>query len=301
MISWLFGSSIIYDLVIIAVVALGVYICFKVPEARKIIMSVFVICFVAFSGYLGFQLNAYYNLQGGVYGYLQKIFNKEENFEQTEYGYSYKLNNIKLTTQDGNTYSATIELADKVNLEENKNYSLFVNDVQCYGTEMTTSYIAGGYTYQFLNNDREEVLVDTLYINIALNDFNTIIKISTNGGQTAVDYWYSYYSKKELLLEIKESQYLDQGKLQESPGNQDIKQECVITFMARGKVYCTQVVAKGSTLTLPIDPPSYFDGDFRRFLYWKDNKNKKYYGGETIENDLILTAEYSSSWDVELK
>ena len=202
MLSILFNSSFWYAVLLTIAVVLVIVACIKFPNARVYVASIFMILLVGSSIYCSIQLNYYYSSEGGIYGYITGS-NKNNKAVLVD-GFKYQLDNLVLVKEAKETYSATVSLDGEIEFDANKEYTLYVNDVQTLDGVFTETYAATDYTYSFYDKEMNLLCKDTLYFRIWFYDYYTTLEIYTNGGQTAVNYWNKYLSRNMLVIEVKE-------------------------------------------------------------------------------------------------
>ena len=290
MISWLFNTFIGYDVALIVLIGFLIYLCFKVPNARKYVFGFCSLILIGFSIYCGVQVNSYYSSEGGIIGKLMDSIesNKVEEVDNLK----YKVRNIQLTQEKENTYSATITLDNKVKLEDDKNYSIFINDVECYNSLVESNYISADFRYIFQDSKQTVLLDDTLNINFAFYDFSSVLKISTDGGETAVKYWYDFYQKNEFIIEIRETNFKLNKELEEK--NYNMNDYFIVNYYVDDELLLPQVYNKNSLLTFPGEP--FKDGYI--FTEWQDEYGEVFHEGQLVTSNLNLYAQFEKYYIV---
>ena len=191
-----------YTLAIIAVLAIIIVYSLKYWKqgGKFAILSIFIIGISALTIYSGININYYYSAEGGIHGVLSGIF--ETNKVEVVDDLNFKLTNIELTQKDENTYSASM-LSDKViSISTKDNLGIFVNNVPCTAADIHEDYILANYTYTFYDNNKSEILTDTLLINIAMYNNSTYLEISTKGSSDAIELWTSYFNKNSFVITV---------------------------------------------------------------------------------------------------
>jgi len=254
MTGWIFGSAMGVLLVVGAIL-----LCIFVPEARKFVLSFVAIIFVGLSTYCGIQLNFYYSAEGGIYGYINGLLGV--NISTKIEDMKFSLNNIVLTQDDGDEFSALIYPDEVISLENDKDYTIFVNNVPLIPVDASNNFIIADYTYTFYNDDMTIALVDSLRFNLSFDDYLTTFKITTFGGQTAVNYWNSYFAKNKLEIEIKESLYdfNKKSEIIEIPAQETV----TLTYYVNDEEFSKIIYPLGTEVKVFLTPTiegKFFDG-----------------------------------------
>ena len=260
---------------------------------KFIIVGLFVIINVIISAYSLIQINYYYNTSGGIHGAITGIFKTNEIEVVDEL--SFKLKNIELTAKDENTYSATIIQDMVLDLNNNTEYSVFVNGQVCETIDSGTGYIMARYGYVFLGNNKEELCRDILTINIAFYENSTGITVLTNGGAEAHKYWNYYFNKNDFVVEIKPATYIKDKDItfgEGLVGGETTEEFCLATFVSKGETIHTEYVLLGNKYTKDIVVPEVPGCEF---LGWSlDGKNIVDVTDYTFTHDMTFVALFGS-------
>lgn len=207
MLSLLFDSKFWYGAMLVCAIVAVIYLCFKYPGSRVYVASFVVIVLLGLTAYCGIQLNYYYSAEGGIYGKLSGIItnNTVEKLEETK----FSLNNIVLTEDESGEFSAIILSDEKLDLKTTTGKYMFVNGVPCSTSDTLTNGIFATYHYSFKDSATKEIINDTLLISFSYFENGYRLKLSTEGGQVAVDYWNTYFSRNNFVITIEDFSYLN--------------------------------------------------------------------------------------------
>ena len=274
MFTLLFDSGFWYDLMFISVAIVLIYLCFKYKSAKWILLAVTGIALIGFTAFCGIELNSYYSADGGIFGYISGIVETNKVTTTITDNVEFSFTNVVLTQEtNSETYSAKIYLNDIIELDESKSYTVFVNKEPSSNVVFsagTTSYVRSQYSYSFLDDNLNSLCNDILTFNFAFFDKGTEIKISTQGGQAASDYWRKYFTRNNFIVEIKSTNYTAEDDLSFTDG--DISNYCTLTYWVDGSEYMTQVFDINQKVTL-------IDGPYRAgytFSHWQDTEGNIY-------------------------
>lgn len=286
MTNWIFGGVAGLIFIIIAIlIAVAVYI----PSARQLIIKLIagfvVVVFMGGSVYCGIHIDKYLNAEGGIFGYISGLV--EINTTTKLEDMKFSLNNIVLTQEDGDKYSAIIYPSEVITLENDKNYTIYVNDIPLIPIESSEDFIIADYSYKFFNEDMTVALEDNLRFNLSFDDYITTFKITTLGGQTAVNYWNNYFTKNRLTIEIKAFNYNLNDDMNIVEG--DLSNFYYVNYIVDSEEYLTQVYQNGNDINL-INAP---EKDGYVFVAWKDNEGNVIEEGYKVKSELNLYAEYT--------
>ena len=290
MLALLFDSGFWYDLIFIVLIAFVIFLCFKYPNSRVYVFSFLGIIFVGLTAYCGIQLNYYYTAEGGVWGYITGLI--RNNTVTTTIGDTaqFSLQNIVLTQDPGGTYSATIYSDDKIQLEADKTYGVYVNNEPCTQVDSSTNYIRAEYHYAFLDNDLEVITDDTLQFNFAFYTNGSTFILTTHGGQDAVNYWNNYFSRNNLTVEVKPINYQKDDELTINGQYDDY---VTLNYYVDNELTSSYIYPTGANVTTFATAP---DSEEKIFGYWTDEDGTKV-ESLTIIEDTNLYAHFYSSVD----
>lgn len=294
MLSLLFDSGFWYDLVFIALIGFIIFLCFKYPNSRVYVFSFLGIIFVGITAYCGIQLNYYYTAEGGVWGYITGLIegNKVTTTVESDTA-SFSLENIVLTKNADGTYSAVIYSNDKIRLETGKSYGVYVNNEPCTQIDYSTNYVRAEYHYAFLDNNLEILCQDTLQFNFAFYTNGSTFTLTTYGGQEAVNYWNTYFSRNNLIVEVKPISYVKDDELSV---NGQIDDYVTLNYYVDEEVVYSYVYTIGSQVT-EFPPTAEKDGLI--FAYWQDINGNEVEPFK-ITTDTNLYAYFYPAGEVEL-
>ena len=276
MLELLFDSTFWYGLLLAGIVIAIVWICGKYPSARVFVLTgVVIVVSVVLLGtsiYCGVNLNAYYNEKGGIFGAITGIF--DTNTSEVVDEIDIKINNIELTQQDGDTYSARIMIDKVLDLDDGTHYGIYVNDNFVENID-NPNYVRAEYTYTFQNNSLTELLTDTLILDFAFDNTSTTLIVTTNGGVNAVSYWNSYFNKNNFIVSIEESSYNPGNDLTYADG--EVGEYYKVEYYADGSYLYSKLYSANSTMTETCQVPG------KVFIGWSLIE-----GGEIISSDFKI-------------
>lgn len=250
MLELLFDSTFWYGLLLAGIVIAIVWICGKYPSARVFVLTgVVIVVSVVLLGtsiYCGVNLNAYYNEKGGIFGAITGIF--DTNTSEVVDEIDIKINNIELTQQNGDTYSAKIMIDKVLDLDDGTQYGIYVNDNFVDNID-NPNYVRAEYTYTFQNNSLTELLTDTLILDFAFDNTSTTLIVTTNGGVNAVSYWNSYFNKNNFIVSIEESSYNPGNDLTYTDG--EVGEYYKVDYYFEDSLLYSQLYTAGSNIDLP--------------------------------------------------
>lgn len=244
-----FDTSFWLSLILIVGGILVLIACIRYKNGKYVLKGlayVALFIFLVITAYCGIQLSYYYSASGGVWGEINNYFNPN----QVQYvdKYTFELENLVLKQEKDDTYSATITANVALKLDTNKTVDIYVNDIPCSKVDYSVDYAITDYTYNFYDDNKDLVLSDKLGIRFAFYENSITLKITTHGGQTAVDYWNSYLAKNSFNIKFVESEKTSDNVdivVDETNGYKTIK------FYAGDEVVLMQSLKAGSILTVP--------------------------------------------------
>lgn len=203
MLSLLFNSSFWIGFGVVAVICIIIWICAKYPSAKVFVLSLFgsafAVALIAVTVWCGINLGYYYTARGGIFGALSGI---DQTNTVTITDAEFNFENIELTRVEGDRYSATVNSNGTFKLDNDAEYIILVNGYPCSDVEMFDTYITASYTYEFLSDELQPILTDTLNIAFVFDNNYTYATITTNGGANAVEYWNSYFSRNNFVVKL---------------------------------------------------------------------------------------------------
>ena len=243
----LFNPTFWYVALAVVAIVVIIWACIKFPQGKIFVGTILGIAILCFTFYAGIELNFYYSASGGIYGVITGIF--DTNTVEVD-DVTFKIQNLELTQNSDDLYTAQIMTDDVISLEKGKVYSLYVNDVPTKTLNFSSNYIQARYSYSFYDNKQQLLENDSLFINFAFYTNSTFIEIYTEGGSQAVKYWNYWFNKNTFVITIEETGYVQDGKIVSSEITND--SENVVAYFIGDELYEYQVVATGSKLN-PIE------------------------------------------------
>ncbi len=288
MFSLLFDSGFWYDLIFIVLIGFIIFLCFKYPNSRVYVFSFLGIVFVGFTAYCGIQLNFYYSAEGGVWGYINGLIDNNTATTEVTDTIKYSLENIVLTQNPDGSFSATIYSDDKFELKQDTSYGVYVNDEPCTQVDFSSNFVRAEYRYAFLDNDLEVLMDDTLQFNIAFYENSSSFTLTTHGGQEAVDYWNKYFSRNNLVVEVKPTDYTKDNQL---TINGSYDEYVTLNYYVDDEIKYTNIYLPGYHVTsMPIPA----DSENKLFAYWANKEGEKV-DELTITQDTDLYAVFTET------
>ena len=251
MLSLLFDTQFWYDVLLVICIIGLIILCVKVKGARVFVFSLLGIGLIGITGYCGVELNNYYNAEGGIYGYISGLILPDQKVENDD-KFSLTLNNLVLQQELNDRYSTMIYLDDSIKLDETANYGLFVNEIYCPAT-ISSDFVLGSYSYTFMDAKLDELLSDTLHFQFAFYEKGAELKLYTDGGQTAVDYWNKYFSRNTMVVSVEQTDIVIDSSIEEGSG--DVSDFKVVNYYYEDELVFKQVYKVGSTITPPVRVP----------------------------------------------
>lgn len=251
MLSLLFDTQFWYDVLLIVCIVGLIILCVKVKGARVFVFSLLGIGLIGITGYCGVELNKYYNAEGGIYGYISGLIVPEPEFD-TDNKFSMTLNNLVLKQEINDKYSTTIYLDKSIKFDKNQNYALLVNGNYC-SAKISSDFVLSSYTYTFLDSDLNELMSDTLNFEFAFYDKGGELKLYTEGGQKAVDYWNKYFSRNTMVISVEQTDIVIDNSIEESSG--DVSDFRIVNYYYEDELVLKQAYKVGSIITPPVRVP----------------------------------------------
>lgn len=204
MLDVLLDKSFWMGIIFIVIVCLVLFLLKKYPILRTASYIFLCICYVGLTAYCVCNLNTYYNAHGGIYGKITSLFSPTVSVEENV----ITVENLELVQYlDTDTYSCKIITEKTLTIDDEKEYVVYVNDIPCANTLITSDYISCDYSYQFFDEYGNLLCEDTLYIRLALNKNNSYYYIYTLNGTIASKYWSYYINNNGLIISINENSY----------------------------------------------------------------------------------------------
>lgn len=251
MLSLLFDTQFWYDVLLIVCIVGLIILCVKVKGARVFVFSLLGIGLIGITGYCGVELNKYYNAEGGIYGYISGLIVPEPEFD-TDNKFSMTLNNLVLQQETNDKYSTTIYLDKSIKFDKNQNYALLVNGNYC-SAKISSDFVLSSYTYTFLDSDLNELMSDTLNFEFAFYEKGGELKLYTEGGQKAVDYWNKYFSRNTMVISVEQTDIVIDNSIEESSG--DVSDFRIVNYYYEDELVLKQAYKVGSIITPPTSVP----------------------------------------------
>lgn len=260
-------------LLVAVVVILGY--CIRYPGGRWFIGVALSIAFIGLTSYCGIQLNYYYTESGGIYGQIVSMYNPNQVYITNNVEYVFE--NIVMTKESDTKYSAKI-ISDSVldlNLDDDLTYGVYVNGMPCNQIDISNDYVLAKYEYNFLDEDLNLLLNDTLTLKFAFYTNSTYLIVSTDGGAKAVKYWEYYFNKNIFKVTIDNDGY--EFKQDINLGSGDVSSYSIVNYYLEDVLSFKQIYKNGDTINLP---------ESNKYLWKLDN-------GESIDNSYVIDGSIS--------
>ena len=251
MFSLLFDSGFWYDLIFIAAAVFLMYLVIKYPQGRIYFFTFLSLAFIGVTIFCGVNLNTYLSAQGGIFGSLSGAFGLDK--VEVVDNQTFELNNLSMTLQTDGSYALEVSVNKKLELDSNKTYGIFVNDVPTNLVDSQANYIASEYSYNFYDANSHLLCADTLSIRVAMYANSTLLHVSTQGGSDACKYWNNYFNKNSFKIKIDDVVYVGDGIV--TGGEGDISNFAKVNYMVDGNVYSTAFYQKNTTVTTFPEAP----------------------------------------------
>ena len=194
-------------MIILIIVLVGIlYLCVKIPQLVPVIGGLLAMTIFVLGGLATIESVRYFNAHNVTIGQvIDSAFNNKSSAEEVDgKTLTWNLNNLGFQYVGESKYITTIEKPKNEIVDlENNDYVLYINDIACSVNKTGSDYVKSEYNYSFYDNQNQLILSDTLYINFAFYNNQTIIELSTNGGEAAVNLWKAYQVKNGFVFELK--------------------------------------------------------------------------------------------------
>ena len=201
---FLFNSNFWYGVLAMVIICFVLWLCITKKEARPYVYTLGSLALLAVTSWCILQLNFYYSAEGGIFGKISGLI--QSNIVEESEEATFTLKNIVLSQNDEGEYSAIISSSTKLKPFEEENYAIFINGEPCsnsiYTPAINSGTVRAEYHYVFKNDDLEPLCDDILKLNFAYYSNGYQIKLSTEGGQTAVNYWNTYFTRNNFVVTV---------------------------------------------------------------------------------------------------
>lgn len=209
----IFGTStqqLVSKIVTIVAILVAVYLFLYFFSNFKPVQSLFYgIIFVVLiiSGIMSFgNLNIYYNSNGGVFGEISEIFEKNHvEIIEDEKDIFFNFSNVVLMKNADGKYSASITSDKILKLDSNENYFIYVNNEPCQTIKCEEKDIYATYNYLFMDRvlgEYKALAEDTMTLYFALYDNYSYLYIEVANGVDTASLWNSYFTKNDFKVRI---------------------------------------------------------------------------------------------------
>lgn len=281
--------SLLETILGVIVLIFVLYFIIKYPNARIYVFSFLGICLTGLTVYSIINLDYYYSVKGGLFGYISGIF--ETNKVAVD-NLEFSIKNIEMlkVEEDSDTYIAKVYTSESIaKLTVGEEYIVYVNGVPCNNYEYASDYVLAKYTYSFCNEYFDEILRDTLDIRFFFDTSSTYVQVSTNGGENAVKFWYSYFNKNDCKISILKSEYIS-GETAFITGDIGDAHVYNVSYIVDGVQTSSKAYLKGTKLK-QIESPTKQHYNFRGWSL--DGQTVENLYNYKVESDLTFTALWS--------
>ena len=194
-------------MIILVMVLVGVfYLCIEIPQLIPVIGGLLAMTIFVLGGLATIESIKYFNAHNITIGeVIDSAFKNDSTAEEVEgKTLTWNMTNLGFKYVNDSTYVTTIEkpFNEAIDLKNN-DYILYINDNACAVNNTGSDYVKAQYTYSFYDSHNNLILSDTLYINFGFYKNQTIIELTTNGGENAVNMWKAYQVKNGFMFELK--------------------------------------------------------------------------------------------------
>ncbi|MGN1201339.1 MAG: hypothetical protein ACI4R8_03695 [Candidatus Caccovivens sp.] len=279
MMSLLFDKNFFIGVGSVVVIFLLIWLCVKFPSARLACIMIFSLGFAGLTAYCVVNLNVYYTASGGIYGEITGLFAPSVSVEET----SIHFDNLELIQYlDTDTYYCKIITDKVIDVDNEKKYQVYVNDVPCSNSQITEGYISCEYRYQFFDAKKNLLCDDTLQIQLVFNKNNSYFYVFTENGTTSVKYWNYYINKNNFVVSLKEASYTSSNDI--NFGDEITAPIYKVELQLSDELTQTQFYKEGEKLALPklVAVERWF---------WEDGF-EVVENGYSVNNDMVIKPEF---------
>lgn len=199
-------ETLLKTIIVVLLVIGMIWLCIRIPQLVPVVATFLAVSIVAIGIFCAYDSYKYLSARNMTIGeVLQSAFNNHSEIEQDENNLlKWNLKNIGFKYEGASTYSTTIEKPhnEVIDLENNR-YELYINNQKCYLNETGNDYVKSEFKCSFYDTDDNLIIEDTLYINFGFYQKQTVIVLTTKGGEQAVQLWKSFQVKNGFVFELK--------------------------------------------------------------------------------------------------
>ena len=199
-------ETLLKTIIVVLLVIGMIWLCIRIPQLVPVVATILAVSIVAIGMFCAYDSYKYLSAKNMTIGeVLQSAFNNKAELDQDENNLlKWNMKNIGFSYEGASTYSTTIEKPHNEVIDlENNNYELYINNQKCYLNETGNDFVKSEYKCSFSDQDNNLILEDSLYINFGFYQNQTVIVITTKGGEQAVELWKSYQVKNGFIFELK--------------------------------------------------------------------------------------------------
>lgn len=233
----------------------------------------------------GMNLFQAITVKGGEYGTIATP--TENNQVEITDSMDFDFKNVVMTKKADGIYSAQITSENKLKLDADSKYLVFVNGAPCNYKIHSDDYIVAEYSYLFYDKNFKLIESATLTFKVKFDKYETLIILESSGDDDTTKLWNDYFNKNDFIFTIKVSNeefFIDEELL-------------TVTLMANNEVYKEIKVIKNYTYNLPED----ITLEGFKFNGWIDKNGNSITKVENVSADTIVTANLTRIYTITLK
>lgn len=199
-------ETLLKTIIVVLLVIGMIWLCIRIPQLVPVVATILAVSIVAIGMFCAYDSYKYLSARNMTIGeVLQSAFNNKAEIDQDENNLlKWNMKNIGFSYEGASTYSTTIDKPHNEVIDlENNNYELYINNQKCYLNETGNDFVKSEYKCSFYDQNNNLILEDSLYINFGFYQSQTVIVITTKGGEQAVELWKSYQVKNGFVFELK--------------------------------------------------------------------------------------------------
>ena len=241
---WLIsGISYWVDIVIAVLFIIGAIACAKWHKLGYVLFGAFTIFLGFCSAFSIRNLDTYYSAEGGIIGAITGTNQNEVVVEEM----SFDFKDVVFTaTGAENEFEAKFVTDKTFALNKSKYIQLLVNGQPCDYLVNASDYIVAEYNYVFYDRDMNPIGVDTLTFHMSFYDNFSLLIVTTNGGESAVEKWNYFFNVNKFIVTIEQ---VNDIYISESIKN--LEEYATVNLNANSQLYSKILVKKGTLYVLP--------------------------------------------------
>lgn len=248
MLSVLFDRNFFIGIFAAVIVVVLIILFAKYKSFRTACCILLLIVYAGVTAYCIVNLNIYYNASGGIFGTVTGIFKPTVSIEET----SFTFENVELVQYlDTDTYSCKILVNNKVEVDDDKNYMVYVNERPCSNVSVNSEMLTADYRYQFFDESNKLLCDDTLLIRFAFSQNESAIYLATYNGTKSVNYWNYYFNKNGFVVTFRECQYESNSEINFGEG--EVPNIYKVEYQFTDDYTLTKYYEENAILEIPVN------------------------------------------------